>query len=656
MKICPNCNVKHSQRKTEYCCREIDSECIICNEKYSYTCRKVVKKTCSRKCSAQLKNNSCLNCGEPCKEKYCKKEIKINCKNCGKEHTTKCSSRIGIYCSGVCAARDPEIKERAKETQFKNHGGVYAFNTEKQRKTMLERYDEITPAKNPKVKEKARQTQLKNHGGVYAFNTDKQKETMMEKYNSHGRLGDPKEMEKQIQTMLERYNVRTPSEHPEFLEKAMSTLMKNHGQIFNNSNISKVNLRFGEKLKEELNLEVEYEFHLHGRFYDIYLPEHSIAIEINPTITHNSNFAFACKRNKCSQPCEEHNPLPKDYHYKKSKLAMDNGIKLIQVYDWENEDDIVSMIRGKVSRSVTKHSARKLKIRKITQFEANKFLSSYHIQKGAKGQTHCYGLFLKEELLAVATFGKSRFKSKYQYEFIRYAVKEGVIIHGGSSKLVKEFINEVKPVNILSYIDFNHTTAKEIFLNSCGFEEIEPTGPRLLFYNEKKNKVVPMTSLLMIGADRILGTNYGPKSECGLDNEGIMEKEGYLKVYTSGNRVFLWGEKINGGTDLFDSTEVEEISNIKSKKKTEVICQMCNKPFIQKNKSKDGIVGCSPTCRFQLRNGTKPCSVCGEDFYPKTKNSKLCSAKCAGKLSNNAESSSKRKATLEKKRLSKSKQ
>lgn len=446
--------------------------------------------------------------------------------------------------------------------------------------------------------------------------------------------------------MLGKYGVKTPSEHPEFLEKAMNTLMNKYGQIFNNSNVSKVNLKFGEKLKKELGIEIQYEFHLKGKFYDIYLPDYNIAIEINPTITHNSNFAFACKRNKCEQPCEVHKPLPKDYHYKKSKLAMDNGIELIQVYEWENEDEVIKMIKGKVNYSVSKFSARKLELKKIKQSEANKFFNLYHIQKSSKGQIHCYGLFNGEELLAVASFGKARFKSKYQYEFIRYAVKEGIIIHGGSSKLVKAFIKEVKPKNIVSYIDFNHTSSKEIFLNHCGFVETEPTGPRLVFHNSKENKVVPMTSLLMIGADRILGTSYGPKSECGLNNEDIMLKEGYLKVYTAGNRVFVWGELLKKG-EKFKEIEIKQ--DVKKAKGNEVNCQMCGKTYIQKNKTKDGILGCSRACKFQLRNGKKPCVVCGKEFYPKSKTSKLCSAKCSGKLSNNPISSQKRISTLKNK-------
>lgn len=610
MKICPNCGDKHNKKLSNYCCKPIVNNCLNCGKPRETKCVERMKIYCSQKCSTQHKKNKCLNCGDPCKEKYCKKSVKINCKYCGKEHIAKCCSKIAIYCSGVCAARDPKIKEKTKQTQFKNHGGVYAFNT------------------------------------------PKQQETMMKKFGSLGRLGNKEELEKHFKLMMERHGVRTPSEKQEFLERAMTTLMNNYGQIFNNKTISKVNLEFGEKLKEQLGVEIQYEFHLKGKFYDIYLPAYNIAIEINPTITHNSSIAFACKRNKCKQPCSVHKPLSRDYHYKKSKLAMDNDLKLIQVYEWEDDSDVIRIIKGKISESKIKYSARKLELKEITQSEANKFLNLYHVQKGAKGQKYCYGLFNENELLAVATFGRARFNKKYQYEFIRYAVKEGVVIHGGPSKLVKRFVEEVNPKNIVSYVDFNHTSSKEIFLNHSGFVEKDPTGPRLVFHNSKNNKVVSMTSLLIIGADRILGTSYGPKSKCGLNNEEIMLKEGYLKVYTAGNRVFLWGEEFTSKkeSEKFEAEKPsEETKKSKEIKKVEVKCQMCGKLFTQKNKSKDGVVGCSRACKFQLRNGKKPCVVCGKEFYPKSKTSKLCSAKCSGKLSNNPISSQKRISTLKNK-------
>lgn len=543
IKVCKTCGNKHDNKRSEYCNEVRNKKCLGCGENFESKCNKRDKKYCKIECSFSHKRNKCLNCGDPAKEKYCKKELIITCKTCGNNHKTHCAKIIPTYCSGVCAMRDKEIQEKVKNTQIEKYGS-FGFNTEKQRNTMLEKYGHTTPAKNEEVKEKSRRTQLKNNGGVLAFNTNKQRETMIEKYGSPGRLGDPLEMKKQKEIMMKKYGVSTPFEYAEFLEKGMKTLIRKYGQIFNNSTISKVNIRYAELLKKEFNVEIEFEHFVEGCFFDLYLPEQNIAIEINPTITHNSTTSFVCKRNKCKDsPCDKHFPLEQNYHFNRANIARKNDIVLIQIYEWESDESILKLLKGKIVPVERKYSARSLTLKKISQSEANKFLRDYHIQGGTRNQTNCYGLIKDEELISVATFGPSRFKSKYKWEFIRYAVKEGVIIHGGSSKLIKEFIKEEKPENIVSYIDFNHTTSKNIFLSSFGFKEEKETGPRLVFHNEKTGKMIPITSLLAIGADRILGTNYGSKKKSGMNNEQIMLKEGFVKVYTAGNRVFVWENK-----------------------------------------------------------------------------------------------------------------
>lgn len=545
IKHCINCNVE-VKGKGDYCYKKVKSECAYCGNEITQTCAKVMKRYCGRKCSASHKKNECLRCGRPAKEKYCGEKVTINCKTCGKEKIVSCKKDIPEYCTTKCALQDPEVKERIRDTQVERYG-AFAFNTEKQKKTMIERYGYETPAKNEEVKKRAKKKQFENNGGIWAFNTSRQNETMMNKYGSLGRLGDPEEMNKQIAIMLERYGVRTPSEHPEFQEKAMKTLMDKYGKIFNNDVVSKLNKNFAERLRSELAVNVEFELYIQkpGVFFDLYLPGTNLAIELNPTITHNSTTSFVCLKQGCKDvPCDKHSPTAKDYHLKRAKIAKDNGLNLIQIFEWEDDNKLIDFIENKLSTNKTKYSARKLSTKKITQTVANKFLKDTHLQGGAKGQIYCYGMYENEDLLAVATFSKGRFNSKAEWEFMRFAVKNNVIIHGGAGKLVKAFIAEVNPKSIVSYIDFNHTTSDSTFLDKIGFVEQKETGPRLVFHRPKDNKIVPMTSLLSIGADRILGTSYGSKKESGMNNRDIMLAEGFFEVYTAGNRVYLWNKEI----------------------------------------------------------------------------------------------------------------
>lgn len=61
-------------------------------------------------------------------------------------------------------------------------------------------------------------------------------------------------------------------------------------------------------------------------------------------------------------------------------------------------------------------------------------------------------------------------------------------------------------------------------------------------------------------------------------------------------------------------------------------CQMCGTQFDQKQETKDGVVGCSPVCRFQIRNGSRECDFCGKEYIPKADTSKVCSYECSGKM------------------------
>ncbi len=103
--------------------------------------------------------------------------------------------------------------------------------------------------------------------------------------------------------------------------------------------------------------------------------------------------------------------------------------------------------------------ARNCVARRIGKDEAEAFLSDCH-SYGYAACKYRYGLFTKKEgrLVAVATFSNARKWNKdgkeiRSYEWTRYASLPGVRISGGMGKLLKTFINEVHPDDIMSYAD-----------------------------------------------------------------------------------------------------------------------------------------------------------------------------------------------------------
>ena len=119
--------------------------------------------------------------------------------------------------------------------------------------------------------------------------------------------------------------------------------------------------------------------------------------------------------------------------------------------------------------------ARNCEIRRIDKITAADFLAANH-SYGDSSNRYRYGLFLKRHtghiasegsetwkyppgtLVAVATFSNARKWVKGEqtissYEWIRYASLPGLRISGGMGKLLKTFIEEVQPDDIMSYAD-----------------------------------------------------------------------------------------------------------------------------------------------------------------------------------------------------------
>ena len=121
--------------------------------------------------------------------------------------------------------------------------------------------------------------------------------------------------------------------------------------------------------------------------------------------------------------------------------------------------------------------ARNCEVRKIDKDTAAEFLDKNH----SYGDATCryrYGLYLKRytgkrgvgsvepgTLVAVATFSNARKWQKgdkviRSYEWTRYASLPGARISGGMGKVLKAFIKDVQPDDIMSYADLEWSEGK----------------------------------------------------------------------------------------------------------------------------------------------------------------------------------------------------
>ena len=110
--------------------------------------------------------------------------------------------------------------------------------------------------------------------------------------------------------------------------------------------------------------------------------------------------------------------------------------------------------------------ARNCEVRRISRIAAADFLDRYHPLK----YTNCrykYGVYISRKgngnleegtLVAVATFAGPRKWDKdgqlvRSYEWVRYFTLPGTRVAGGMGKVLQTFIDEVKPDDIMTYVD-----------------------------------------------------------------------------------------------------------------------------------------------------------------------------------------------------------
>ena len=247
---------------------------------------------------------------------------------------------------------------------------------------------------------------------------------------------------------------------------------------------------------------------------DIYVDEKKIGIEFNGIYYHAVNGINKRSRN---------------YHFNKNVTAYENGIDLIQVWEdqWSNQPEVIKdiitarlgLIRGE------KIYARKCEIKDVDTASYREFCNKYHVQ-GYRSASVKLGLYYKGELVQIASFNKARQysiagKNNYEWEWVRGCISSNNKVIGGTSKLLKHFIDTYKPSNILCFSDWNLFNGKGYEESGFQFEGL--TGPDK-FYITKTNRMVRIN-----------------RSPYAYQQYKLMVQEGKLfECYGCGSKKFVW--------------------------------------------------------------------------------------------------------------------
>jgi hypothetical protein len=168
----------------------------------------------------------------------------------------------------------------------------------------------------------------------------------------------------------------------------------------------------------------------------------------------------------------EANKADKLYHKRKMDLCNQAGYRLITIFEdeWMCKQQVVKDRLSAIFSQSNRIPARKCSVAVISSNDAKAFCEQHHIQ-GYAVNSMAYGCFLKDELVAVMTFGQPRYSTKHQYELIRFCSKGTVV--GGASKLLAAFVKDYRPSNMISYCDMRWGTGN--LYRALGFDLVNQT-------------------------------------------------------------------------------------------------------------------------------------------------------------------------------------
>lgn len=459
-------------------------------------------------------------------------------------------------------AKSDIIKERNKKKNLERYGTEYFFQSDefkrKAKETWKNNLGVDNPFKSKEVREKIKETNLRKYGTECVLSSNdirkKIKETNIKKYGvdhvSKSKVVMDKIVKSQINT---NWNTRLSFDIIELstAENFCNFLINKKFKLNRKPTIKDISLSLNISLTSAYNYVKYYkaeEYVIHNsstleimfkdfldkysinyiqhdrqqikpKELDFYIPKANLAIEINDTASHNSTKHYL-----------KEELVSEYYHFNKTQLAKEKGIHLIHIFEYEmmNSDKynkIINYIKSILDIDTTRVYARNCNIKEISTKEAREFLDTHHFQNYASSSIKL-GLYYKDELVEVMTFGKPRFNKNYEYELIRLCTSSSYKVIGGSQKLFKYFLNKYNPKSIISYCDISKFTG-DVY-NALGFTLVENTKPNYVWTNYEATLPRYLTQ------KHKLKEMFNDLSDDYTEDSAMMS-HGYVKIYDCGN-------------------------------------------------------------------------------------------------------------------------
>lgn len=562
--------------------------CVICGDKFIIDRNNRNVQTCSKKeCRDEQRKRTCrLKYGGDAP--MCSDEVKAK----GVETSL---SRYGT----TSPNQSPEVKSSQKASMKARYGVEHTWQSEELMKkfehTMEERYGVKRPTLLPDFEERVQSTNKLKYGCEWATQSDDIKnkihDTVNSRYGVDCVFQNDKIKDKIKSTNNEKYGVDNPNQCPEIAMKASRTRQLHHAETISDPEKRRNYLQFiedpvsyieshfayrpsakevsdslggydiatlylrlqpfdGSRLLSRVrsNLESEVEQYILSvdpqviilkddrslispKEVDLYLPEYSLAIECNPSYTHNSSLP-SFNSSEIMSP---------SYHKMKSKMCEERGVFLFHLfgYEWANRQEVMkSIIANLLGKSKHRYYARKLEVREVPYEQCMQFLSQNHRQ-GATSSSIRLGLYDKDELISVMTFGKIRpnqgRKSEDQWELSRFCSKINTSVVGGASKLFKAFIDRYNPESVVSFSDI--ARSKGTLYQTLGFTEVSQSDPSYVWVTLDDTIYYNRVSCMKSNLVHLLKDDSIDLSKT---ERQIMVEHGYVQVYDCGVTRWEW--------------------------------------------------------------------------------------------------------------------
>ena len=422
------------------------------------------------------------------------------------------------------------INRKREESTLKKYGVSHISHLSdvkaKKKKSLLEHYGVDNPSKSKTIQDKKKDTFMAKYGVDNPMKSEEIKAKFRDNYIKKYGVDNPFQLDvvkdKIKETNRENLGVDYPTQCQEVRNKVRDTFIERYGVPYYfmlskewcEANDSKPNRDFAELLDAN-NITYNREFRVGKYSYDFKVGD--TLVEINPTATHNTHFS----------PYGDKSIKDKYYHRDKSSCAKDSGYNVIHIFDWDDKDKIINLLKN---RKIV--YARKCNIRVVDIDECNQYLMTYHLQGKCNNQTIRLGLYCEDTLVSLMAFGTPRYNKKYEYELLRYCTS-GVVI-GGANKLFKYFVDNYAPSSIISYCDTSKFSGK--VYDTLGFKLDTVNAPSCHWYSMKERRHITDSLLRMQGYDRLFKENHGK----GTSNEELILARGYLPVYDCGQATYIW--------------------------------------------------------------------------------------------------------------------